>query len=82
MNEAPEAYLDVPLKFASYYKYTFTFEGTAPDGAKIKAHQGGDSSDIYRHEITPESVMTLRDGWYYAATIEKDGVLIYDYYGM
>jgi hypothetical protein len=64
--EVLKKYEDVPLKFASYYKYSFGFRGIAPDGAEIYASVGGDADDIYRFEVRPETERTLCDGYSYA----------------
>jgi hypothetical protein len=60
--EVLEKYGDLPLRFSSYYKYSFTFSGIAPDGAKISADVGGDASDIYRLDVTPNTTRTLQSG--------------------
>lgn len=64
-------YADVPLRFTEYFKFTFWFAGTAPDGASISAGFGGNSDDIYRFEVKPDTVMTLTadpaDVWRYWA---------------
>lgn len=49
--EFMEKYKDVEFTFASYYKYTFTFEGVTEDGKTVVLSCGGDSSDIYRYEV-------------------------------
>lgn len=50
-EEFEKAYGDVELTFSSYYKFAFTFSGTAPDGVTITADLGGNSDDIYRESI-------------------------------
>lgn len=60
-EEVLEKYGDVPLRFSSYYKYSFRFSGLAEDGVKIFASIGGNADDIYRWEITPDKVITLND---------------------
>ena len=62
-EEAEEKYGEVPLYFQSYYKYSFTFEGKAPDGNTITGSSGGSGDDIYRHHVrrdTPETLSSLR----------------------
>jgi len=69
-QEAIERYGKVPLKFSSYYKYSFAFSGVAEDGAKISALYGGDHDAIYRFDCTPETTITLTDeNAYYAAYV-------------
>ena len=57
----PTPYLDVPLWFHHYYKYTFTFRGTLGDRT-IEVQAGGDSGDTYRMEVEADKVYTLRGG--------------------
>lgn len=56
-KEIIEKYGEVALRFRSYYKYTFTYEGEAPDGTLIIASYG--DSDIYRDSFSEEE--PLRD---------------------
>lgn len=57
-----EKYADVPCKFRSYYKYSFTFVGESADGAIITIEVGGCSEDIYRLDVNATSTATLRHG--------------------
>ncbi len=50
-DEFIEKYGDVEVFFNSYYKYTFTYKGTLPDGKVITVGYGGDSSEIYRYSV-------------------------------
>lgn len=62
-----ELYGDLPLKFASYYKYSFIFNAVSPDGVMVSASIGGDSDEIYRYEVKPDSTTTLKaNEWKYA----------------
>ena len=82
-NEIFEKYIDVVLKFSSYYKYTFTFSGIAEDGANIVVNVGGDSSEIYRYEVSNDSSMTLMDEReYYSAYITKDSKILWECYNI
>ena len=76
-EEVFEKYGKVPLKFSSYYKYVFDFTGEAEDGAVIYYAEGGESGDIYRHEVTPESVRTIEDEGYSVLEISLDKETIY-----
>lgn len=78
--EAVNAYGDVPLLFSSYYKYSFTFTGVAPDGAVISASIGGNSEEIYRKEVWRDVSVTMKDIFPYCGEITKDGVKIFDWY--
>lgn len=53
-EEFEEKYSDVDLYFKSYYKYGFTFEGTAEDGTRIEAYRGGGADSVYRYEVKPD----------------------------
>lgn len=80
IDENFEKYKDVVLKFSSYYKYSFTFSGVAEDGAVVVARTGGDSSDIYRYEVSNDMSLTLKDASdYNSAYITKDGVTLWEY---
>jgi len=50
-KEFYEKYGDVKVKFSSYYKYTFTYTGTLPDGGRISVDYGANADDIYRFEV-------------------------------
>ena len=49
-------YGDVEVTFSSYYKFAFTYAATLPDGKRLTVGFGGNSDDIYRHEVTATSV--------------------------
>jgi len=51
IDEVIEKYGNVKLHFYRYYKYSFFYKGVADDGAVIILRYGGDSSEIYTHEI-------------------------------
>jgi hypothetical protein len=57
----PTPYLDVPLRFHGYYKYTFTFQGTL-GGRAFTVDVGGDSTDIYRMSVDADQTYTIREG--------------------
>lgn len=68
-EEFKEKYADVRVKFASYYKYSFTYIGYAENGTMISVDYGGDAGLIYRFEISAddsfvlgETAKTLRSG--------------------
>ena len=75
-------YGDVQVTFSSYYKYTFTYAATLPDGKRLTVGYGGNSDEIYRHEVSAscaETVSSLQPftGAVYAGTDEVEG--FYDY---
>ena len=49
------------MRFVSYYKYTFTFEGSYFDGRKVIASYGGTADDIYRLDVSIHSPWKLED---------------------
>jgi hypothetical protein len=72
-------YRDVKVTFASYYKYTFNFIATLPNGDKLVVSAGGDADDIYRWEVTtdPEPVILLDP---YCGSVVRDGVTVEEFY--
>lgn len=75
-------YGDVEVTFSSYYKYTFTYAATLPDGRRLTVGYGGNSDEIYRHEVATscaEKVGGLQPytGSVYEGTEEVEG--FYDY---
>lgn len=79
-EEMLEKYGTVPLKFTGYYKYSFSFSGVAPDGAKIYVSIGGNASDIYRLEVDPDDAITIKADDPCSISIKKDDVKIYSEY--
>ena len=63
-EEILEKYGDVELKFDSYYKYTFTYCGTACDGVKIIANSGGCSDEIYRASYSDRETLKSLEAEY------------------
>lgn len=75
-------YGDVEVTFSSYYKYTFTYDAALPDGKRLTVGYGGNSDQIYRHEVATacaEKVSSLHPytGAVYEGTEEVEG--FYDY---
>lgn len=68
-----EKYGDVLVEFFRYYKYTFTYKGTLPDGSIITVDVGGDSAEIYRHEAVPGLKETIRSLGPYAGSVYLGG---------
>lgn len=80
-KEVIELYGDLPLKFSSYYKYSFTYEANAPDGTTVWASYGGCADDIYRHEVKAGDTITLRAGdQWNCAGVYRDGKSIWSTY--
>jgi hypothetical protein len=70
------------VSFSSYYKYTFTYAGTLPDGKRLTVDFGGSGDDIYRHEVVSGSIETVSQLEPYAGAVydgagEVEG--FYDY---
>jgi len=76
-EQAEELYGEVPLLFDSYYKFSFTFVGDAPDGAHIVLSYGCESDDVYRYTVERDKPDYLKNGFTYLQ-ITKDGELICD----
>jgi hypothetical protein len=79
-QEFYDKYGDVKVKFTNYFKYTFTYSALLPDGKLLTVGYGGDSADIYRHEVgadNEESVITLQP---YKGSIYKDDKEIEGFY--
>lgn len=79
-EEIMATYGDVPLRFKHYYKYSFNFEGVAPDGAIVGLSVGGDAGAIYRYSVSPEKVETLKNDNWHAAAVDKDKTNIWNEY--
>lgn len=58
-KEFMNKYGNVEVVFKQYYKYVFTFENKEKD---IQISCGGDSSEIYRFQVTNEPVKIERLG--------------------
>ena len=80
-EEFTAKYRDVVLSFSSYYKYSFTSRGIAPDGVVITAVYGG-QDDIYKYEVSHDSKQELGcvDEWMHISAILNDEI-IYNYSG-
>ena len=75
-------YGDVEVTFSDYYKYTFTYAATLPDGKRLTVGYGGNSDEIYRHEVAANGVETVSGlqpytGTVYEGTEEVEG--FYEY---
>lgn len=73
-EEFYEKYGDVKVKFSSYYKYTFTYEATLPDGNRLTCGYGGNHYDIYRHNVSADVEETV-------GGLELDEGSVYDWIG-
>ena len=50
-EEFYKKYGAVEVAFSSYYKYTFCYSATLPNGRRLAVKYGGNSEEIYRHSI-------------------------------
>ena len=59
-DEVLEKYGDVKVKFSSYYKYTFTFEGETENNEEVICRVGWTADDIYEVSVDTEEI-TIRE---------------------
>ena len=52
-------YGSATVRFSSYYKYTFTYSATLPNGSVLSVSIGGNSDDIYRLEVVNNDEQTV-----------------------
>ena len=81
-QEFYEKYGSVKVKFLSYYKYTFTYAATLPDGKRLTCGYGGNGDDIYRHEVDADSEETVSSLKPHEGSVYQDGNEVeyfYDY---
>ena len=78
-EQAVKEYGDVLLVFSEYYKYSFSFNGVASDGAEIYVSIGGDSDDIYKTTVVNNETHKFFEIVEFCsyATIRKDGLEIF-----
>lgn len=75
-----EKYGDVLVEFSRYYKFTFTYKGTLPDGGIITVDVGGGSAEIYRHEAVPGLKETIQSLDPYSGLVHLGGEEIESFY--
>lgn len=79
-EEFYEKYGDVKVTFASYYKFTFYYNATLPDGSVLSVGFGGNSDEIYRCEVTSGEVVTVAALCPFMGSVRKDGKEIEGFY--
>jgi len=83
LQEALVKYGDSKVRFTGYYKYSFTFKGTTPNGHNIEVWAGGNPDDIYRFDVGlgEEILKSLDCTPHYIKVTDGDIVLvdIYEY---
>lgn len=76
-----EKYGDVKVKFSEYYKYTFTYIGSLPDGGKISVDYGGNAEQIYRHDVSDDNEETVGSLYPYSGVVvDAKGQVIDEFY--
>ena len=69
-EEALKFFNGIELKFISYFKYCFTYEGEK-EGLKLRVVYGGEADNIYKRNLGNEEVFENEDFEYFA--ISKNG---------
>ncbi len=75
-------YKDIKVMFSSYYKYTFTFTATLPDGKVLSCGIGGSSEDIYRREVESGHEYTVGELFPYVGSVFFNGTCLEDFYDL
>ena len=71
-----EKYGDIQVTFQSYYKYVFTYRGVIDEKRVLLLEFGGNSDDIYRHEVLGECSETMNSLEPFAGGVYDDGIMI------
>lgn len=75
-----DKYGDVLVQFSGYYKYAFSYKATLPDGKRIVVDYGGNTGDIYRHDVSPEGLQAIRNLDPYAGTVYEGTKIVEEFY--
>ena len=62
-------YGDVVTFFSHYYKYTFYYVGTTPEGYRLVLRVGGTHDDIYRLEVAKDDKLTADEGYPFSGDV-------------
>ena len=80
-EEVIKKYGNVPCRFNGYYKHTFEFVGYYNDNlreiTKITICIGGCADDIYKLNINPDTIFTVKDESTILIHITKGGRILY-----
>lgn len=79
-QEFYEKYGGVKVTFSSYYKFTFTYAAKLPDGSRLTCGYGGNSADIYRHEVGTDNEETVSSLQPYEGCVYQDGKEVEGFY--
>lgn len=75
-------YGEVEVTFSRYYKFTFMYAAKLPDGNDLTVCCGGNSDNIYRHEVLPNRAEKVKDLQPYSGAVlegSKEVEGFYDY---
>ena len=75
-----DKYGDVEVMFSSYYKYTFTYAATLPDGKLLTVGYGGNSDKIYRHEVVSGCVKNVSQLQPYTGAVYEGAEKVESFY--
>ncbi len=73
-------YGGIKVAFSSYYKYTFTYSAVLPDGKRLTVGYGGNSAEIYRHEVAVNDAETVDSLQPYTGAVYEAGKEIEGFY--
>ena len=79
-NEFYTKYGDVEVKFSGYYKYVFTYDAVLPSGQRLRVWYGGDSGEIYKHDVTADEYRSVRSLCPYAGYIHSGEEIVEEFY--
>jgi len=78
-NQMIARYGDVKVKFRSYHKYSFFYQGVGPDDLFITAIYGGCPEDIYNEDVRWDTEITISE-LCPTKVIVKEGHTTVEYY--
>lgn len=58
-DEFLEKFGNIQVQFKRYFKYEFEYIGVTEDGDNISVMVGGNSDDIYDHEVVPNTYVSV-----------------------
>jgi hypothetical protein len=79
-EEFYKKYGDVAVSFESYYKYTFSYRASLPDGSALSVGCGGNSDEIYRLEVSKDQQLKVGELQPYTGAVYLNGVEIDSFY--
>ena len=79
-EEFIKQYGDVMVTFSSYYKYTFVFAADLPTGDSLSVSVGGIADDIYRFDVSANTLVRVSDLEPYAGSVRKDNTEVCGFY--